>query len=276
MSKAENSEELHYGSARVRIYPSSTVLGVAAAELAAKLIREVIENYGRARIVVATGNSQIPLMDALTDQPVDWKAVEVFHMDEYSGMKETNPASFRYWIKTHLEDKVNPGKLHYIAGDAPDLDAEMKRYSKLLDQAPIDLAFVGFGENGHIAFNDPPSADFDDPMIVKRVHLDEACRRQQAGEGHFTDFASVPLEAVTITCTGLFRAHAWICCVPEARKANAVRDALEGPISVSCPASMVQRHPNAYVYLDQESAALLSAAVMDGGSETRAAVNPTS
>ncbi len=259
MSKAGNSQELRYGSARVQVFPSSATLGIAAAECAAKLIRDAIENYVHARIVVATGNSQIPLIDALTKQPIDWNAVEVFHMDEYSGMEQANPASFRHWIKTRLEDKVHPGKLHYIAGDALDLDAEMKRYSDLLEQAPIDLAFVGFGENGHIAFNDPPSADFNDPMIVKPVHLDDACRRQQAGEGHFKDLSSVPQEAVTITCRGLFRAHAWICCVPEARKAKAVRDALEGPISVSCPASIVQRHPNAYVYLDSESAALLSA-----------------
>lgn len=258
MLKAGNSEELRYGAARVHIFPSSVELGIAAAERAAILIRDAIKHNGRARIVVATGNSQIPLVDALAKQAIEWQAVEVFHMDEYAEMKQTHPASFRHWIKTRVEDIVHPGKLHYIAGDASDLDAEMKRYSNLLEQAPIDLAFVGFGENGHIAFNDPPNANFEDPVIVKRVHLDDACRRQQAGEGHFKDLASVPLEAVTVTCTGLFRARAWICCVPEARKAKAVRDALEGPISVSCPASIVQRHPNAHVYLDQESAALLS------------------
>ena len=134
----------------------------------------------------------------------------------------------------------------------------MNRYSQLLTDAPIDLAFVGFGENGHIAFNDPHVADFNDPAIVKRVILDEACRRQQAGEGHFRDVESVPREALTVTCTGLFRANAWICCVPEARKAQAVENALEGPISESCPASIVRRHLNAYVYLDPESSSLLS------------------
>ena len=138
------------------------------------------------------------------------------------------------------------------------MDSEIKRYSDLLAAAPIDLAFVGFGENGHIAFNDPPVADFNDPLLVKRVVLDDACRRQQAGEGHFPDLVSVPREAVTITCPGLFRAQAWICCVPERRKATAVRNALEGPVSESCPASLARTHPNAHVYLDTESASLLT------------------
>jgi glucosamine-6-phosphate deaminase len=146
-----------------------------------------------------------------------------------------------------------------LNGDAADLQAEIARYTQLLKQAPIDVAFVGFGENGHIAFNDPPTADFNDPVMVKIVTLDEACRRQQAGEGHFRDLTGVPKEAVTITCSGLFRADAWVCCVPESRKAQAVRDALEGAIAETCPASLVQRHPNAYVYLDTDSAARLSA-----------------
>jgi glucosamine-6-phosphate deaminase len=197
-------------------------------------------------------------VEALVKQDLDWKRVEIFHMDEYAGMAADHPASFRRWIKTRVEEKVHPGKMNYLAGDAPDLKAEMSRYVQLLNEAPIDLAFVGFGENGHIAFNDPHVADFNDPAVVKRITLDEACRKQQAGEGHFKDVESVPADALTVTCTGLFRANAWICCVPEARKAQAVRNALEGPISVSCPASIVRRHPNAHVYLDQESSSLLS------------------
>jgi glucosamine-6-phosphate deaminase len=190
---------------------------------------------------------------------VDWKSVEVFHMDEYAGMPDTHPASFRLWIRNRVEDKVHPGKVHYIQGDAPDPDAELDRYAKLMLAEPIDLAFVGFGENGHIAFNDPHVADFKDPLTLKRVSLDDACRRQQAGEGHFPTFDDVPKEAFTVTCPGLFRAEAWVCVVPEARKAEAVRNALEGPISEACPSSIVRTHPNATVYLDAESAALLSA-----------------
>ena len=138
----------------------------------------------------------------------------------------------------------------------------MQRYAELLAAVPIDLAFVGFGENGHIAFNDPPVANFRDPLLVRKVVLDEACRRQQAGEGHFPDPASVPHEAITVTCPGLFRAEAWVCCVPERRKAPAVKNALEGPINETCPASLARTHPNTYVYLDTESASLLAEPVL--------------
>lgn len=258
MSHPDILREFSSGNAKVEIYASANALGRAAAERAAQLIRRAIEERGRARVIVATGNSQIPLVEALVKQDLDWKRVEIFHMDEYAGMPADHLASFRRWIKTRVEEKVHPGKMNYLIGDAPDLKAEMNRYAQLLNEAPIDLAFVGFGENGHIAFNDPHVADFNDPAVVKRITLDEACRKQQAGEGHFKDVESVPVDALTVTCTGLFRANAWICCVPEARKAQAVRNALEGPISVSCPASIVRRHPNAHVYLDQESSSLLS------------------
>lgn len=242
----------------IEVYPSPIELGNAAAERAAEIINAAIADHGRARIIAATGNSQIPLADALVKQRVNWSAVELFHMDEYVGIGPDHPSSFRYWIRTRLEQKIHPAAAHYLDGDVADLDGEIRRYSKLLLEAPIDLAFVGFGENGHIAFNDPGVADFKDPATVKRVTLDEACRRQQAGEGHFKDIDSVPKEALTITCPGLFRAKAWVCCVPERRKAEAVRNALEGPISESCPASLVRTHPNAFVYLDTDSASLLS------------------
>lgn len=249
-------------NALVSVYHSAAEAGRAAAEEAANLMRQAISRQERGRVIGATGNSQIPVADALVKQKLEWGKVELFHMDEYAGMKADHPASFRLWIKTRLADKVHPGKTHYLAGDARDLNAEIARYSALLGEAPIDLAFVGFGENGHIAFNDPPVADFNDPAMVKIVTLDEACRRQQAGEGHFADVASVPNEALTITCPGLFRAAAWICCVPDRRKAEAVRNAFEGPISEACPASLVRRHPNAHVYLDRDSASRLSANVL--------------
>jgi glucosamine-6-phosphate deaminase len=249
------------GTAEVQIYDSSTTAGTAAAIQAARLINAAIAERGSARVIGATGNSQIPLVEALVKQEIDWKAVELFHMDEYVGISPDHPSSFRYWIRTRLEEKTHPAKVHYLHGDAPDLDAEMERYSRLLLEAPIDVAFVGFGENGHIAFNDPPVADFNDPKTVKMISLDEACRRQQAGEGHFKDVASVPQNAVTITCPGLFRANAWVCNVPEERKAEAVHNALEGPIVESCPASLVRRHPRSFVFLDPGSASLLSVAV---------------
>ena len=247
-----------YGSARVRIYPTRQELGVAAADHAAQIIRGAVEDHGSARIILATGNSQLHMIGALVEIPgVPWSSVEAFHMDEYVGMPASHPSSFRFWIKTRLQDRVHPGVVQYLAGDAPDLYAEMQRYSRLLNASPIDLAFVGFGENGHIAFNDPHVADFADTATVKRVVIDEASQRQQAGEGHFNSPESVPKDALTITCPGLFKAAAWVCCVPELRKANAVRDALEGPISIACPSSIVRSHPNAAVYLDPESASLL-------------------
>lgn len=261
MPHQEDSQQFQCGTARIHIYQSRSALGTAAAARAAQLITNAIQKHNRARVIVATGNSQLPLIEALVQCELNWKAVEIFHMDEYAGMKADHPSSFRHWIRTRVEEKAHPGKTNYLAGDAADLDAEMRRYSQLLNAAPIDLAFVGFGENGHIAFNDPHVADFDDPATVKRITLDEASRRQQAGEGHFKDFGSVPREALTVTCSGLFRAESWVCCVPERRKAEAVRNALEGPISESCPASLVRRHPNADVYLDADSAALLPDAV---------------
>lgn len=248
------------GNANVTVCDSGAMAGTAAAARAAEAIRAAIALRGRARVIAATGNSQIPVVEALVKEDIHWKAVEVFHMDEYAGMKPDHPSSFRLWIRTRLEEKVHPTATYYLEGDAADLEAEMKRYTGLLQQAPIDVAFVGFGENGHIAFNDPPVADFNDPATVKIVTLDEACRKQQAGEGHFTDVASVPNQALTITCPGLFRAKTWICCVPEERKSEAVRNALEGPISEACPASLVRRHPDAYVFLDPDSASRLSAA----------------
>lgn len=241
------------------IYESSGAAGNAAAEKAAEIMRAAISKRGLARVIAATGNSQIPLVEALVKQQIDWDRVQLFHMDEYAGMKADHPASFRYWIRTRIGEKVHPRQTHYLNGDATDLEDEMRSYAQLLNAEPIDLAFVGFGENGHIAFNDPPVADFHDRLTVKMVTLDDACRKQQAGEGHFENVASVPLQALTVTCTGLFRAEAWICNVPDRRKAEAVKNALEGPVSEVCPASLVQRHPNSFVFLDPTSASLLSA-----------------
>ncbi|MBM3872805.1 MAG: glucosamine-6-phosphate deaminase [Verrucomicrobia bacterium] len=248
----------HAGTARVRRHATRTASGSAAAATAAALIRAALAARGSARIMVATGNSQLALIDALmADDYIAWDRVEAFHMDEYVGLPATHSASFRLWLNTRVAGRRPLRAMHLIAGDAPSPAAEIARYTALLSAGPIDVAFVGFGENGHIAFNDPPVADFNDPAMLKVVTLDEACRRQQVGEGHFPHLDAVPREAITVTCTGLFRAAAWVCCVPEARKAQAVRDALEGPISTACPASLVRRHPQATVFLDPDSAALL-------------------
>jgi glucosamine-6-phosphate deaminase len=155
-------------------------------------------------------------------------------------------------------DKVRPRSAEYLRGDASDVQAECSRYSSLLLAAPVDVAFVGIGENGHIAFNDPHVADFNDPETVKIVELDEACRRQQVGEGHFPSVEDVPAEALTMTCPALMRAAHLVCSVPDARKAKAVADAVRGPLTERCPASLLRKHPDARLYLDKESASLLN------------------
>jgi glucosamine-6-phosphate deaminase len=248
----------------VQVFSSESELAAAAAGRAAAIFRDAIQLRGRARIVVGTGNSQFALIDALVREPdIDWSAVEAFHLDEYVGMSADHPASFRRWLRTNLMEKVHPGAGNLMAGDAADLEAEMRRYAALLSAGPIDLTFVGFGENGHIAFNDPGVADFADPLALKRVRLDPACRRQQVGEGHFPTLDDVPLEAVTLTCPTLMRSENWICCVPDRRKADAVKCALEGPVSPQCPASLARTHPRAFLYLDEESASLLSRPVKE-------------
>ncbi|HLH37646.1 MAG TPA: glucosamine-6-phosphate deaminase [Bryobacteraceae bacterium] len=260
MSSAPSFNEFQVDRARVRICASREELGRAAAQRAVEVISGAIRRKGQARIIVATGNSQIPSIHALVESAVDWSRVDVFHMDEYIGLSPDHPASFRRWIRERVAEKVHPRNVFYLAADAADLKAEVERYSKLLLAAPIDAAFLGFGENGHIAFNDPPFADFNDPATVKEVVLDAASRRQQVGEGHFPDLSSVPEKALTITCPGLFRAAHWICSVPERRKAEAVRNALTLEISEKCPATLVRRHPDARVFLDRESASLLKQA----------------
>jgi glucosamine-6-phosphate deaminase len=243
----------------VLTFETSAELGKAAAHDAAIAIRSAIDARGSARIVVATGNSQLHTVEAFTSEPgIDWSVVDVFHLDEYAGMPADHPASFRHWIRTRVEERVHPRAMNYIEGDAPDLDAELERYSRLLNSAPIDVTFLGIGENGHIAFNDPHVANFEDPLTVRRVSLDEACRRQQVGEGHFRTLDDVPKEACTVTCSALMRMGKWIVSVPELRKAEAVRNTLEGPISVACPASIIRVHTDATLYLDRDSSSLLT------------------
>lgn len=243
----------------LEIFTNPQLLGEAAAAQAAALIRKAIQTRGSARIAVATGNSQLRFIDALArTRDIAWNTVEIFHLDEYVGISPAHPASFRRWVRTHLVERVGPGAVYYLDGDAADSAQEADRYSKLLSTGPLDIAFAGFGENGHIAFNDPHVADFSDPLSVKVVALDEKSRWQQVGEGHFPDLDSVPQEALTLTCPAILRAEHWICCVPDLRKAEAVKCALEGPVSTACPASLVQTHPSAHVYLDENSASLLS------------------
>jgi glucosamine-6-phosphate deaminase len=236
-------------------------LGRAAAEQAAVAIRRAIKDRGVARILVATGASQLEFLAALTEAPgIDWAKVEAFHLDEYIGLPATHPASFRKYLKERLAQKTGIGKFHFVEGDAADVAAVIRELGKEISAAPIDVAFIGIGENGHVAFNDPP-ADFqtEEPYII--VTLDEPCRRQQAGEGWFADISEVPTRAISMSVRQIMKAREIVSVVPDERKARAVKMCLEGEISPMAPASILRRHPNVTVYLDEGSASLLSRAL---------------
>lgn len=258
MSDSNSAKHRPFGKNTAFVFPNAAEMGAAASVQTAKIINQAIAEREEARIMVATGNSQDDFVAALTARDdIDWSRVTCFHMDEYIGISDDHSASFRRWLRTKVEEVVHPKAMHYLAGDAEDIDAEIHRYTELLLEGPLDAAFVGFGENGHIAFNDPPFADFNDPAMLKVVTLDEACRKQQVGEGHFPDLDAVPTQALSVTCTGLLRAKNWISCVPEKRKAEAVRKAFHDPVSTDCPATIAREHPSVYLYLDEASASLL-------------------
>jgi glucosamine-6-phosphate deaminase len=249
------TREAVVGQLRVRLAPDAHALGATAARHAAAALRDAIATRGRAHAMFATGNSQFEFLDALVTEPsVDWTRVVGFHMDEYVGIGADHPASFRRYLRERLVSRVPFAAFHDIDGDAPDLDAECDRYATLLRTHPLDLCCLGIGENGHLAFNDPPVADFADPLDVKVVELDETCRRQQVGEGHFPDVAAVPTHAITVTIPALLRASVVIAIVPEARKREPVQRALVGAIDTACPASILREQPHATLYLDEESA----------------------
>ena len=240
------------------VLASTEAMAAAAADEAAAILSDVVARRGVAHAMFATGNSQLAFVASLLapDRSVPWSDVVVFHMDEYVGVGPDHPAGFRHWIHDRIGVPARPRAAHYLDGLAPP-DAECDRYASLLDRHPLDLCCLGIGENGHLAFNDPPVADFEDPLDLKVVTLDEACRRQQVNEGHFPTDADVPAQAMTVTIPALLRADRVLAIVPEARKAEPVRAALEGPVTTACPASILQRTPHATVFLDPASAARL-------------------
>ena len=249
-----------YGDLDVRIFESADALAAAAADDAVRVIRGAIFERGVANVLFASGNSQFAFLAALTARDdVPWKRVVGLHMDEYVGMADTHPASFARYMRERIIDVVHPKMFHCIDGTA-DPAAECARYAELLEDHPLDITCLGIGENGHLAFNDPPFADFDDPLDVKQITLDDASRRQQVGEGHFADLADVPRTALTVTIPALLRARRVLAIVPEARKADAVARTLDGPISTDCPASILRRVRHATLYLDRDSAANVATA----------------
>jgi glucosamine-6-phosphate deaminase len=239
---------------RVVVYRDLPSLAHAAAEHAAATITEALDARGTASAMFASGNSQLEFLDRLMGLDVDWAKVVCFHMDEYCGINGDHPASFRHYMRERIVERVHPAAFHEILGDASDLDAECARYAALLRDHPLDLCCLGIGENGHLAFNDPPVADFDDPADVKVVELDEACRQQQVGEGHFASLDAVPRSAITVTIPALLRADVVLAIVPELRKREPVRRALVEPVSTDCPASVLRTRDNVTLYLDPESA----------------------
>jgi glucosamine-6-phosphate deaminase len=244
---------------KINVYADRKKMAEAAAEHAARLLRSAIDRSGRARFVVATGSSQLEFLDRLVESPgIDWSRTVMFHLDEYIGIGSDHPASFVGYLRDRLVDRVHPGEVHFLDGLAPDADREGERVGSLISAAPIDVAFVGIGENGHLAFNDPP-ADFetDAPYLV--VDLDRACRMQQVGEGWFSSFDEVPRQALSMSIRQIMSAGEIICTVPDRRKAEAVRDCL-GPdagVSPDHPASILQNHDSCHVFLDEEAASLL-------------------
>jgi len=240
---------------KVRIFQNQPTMAKAAATATADYLNSILSKQKSATAIFASAASQIQFLSELTSLPVDWSRITIFHMDEYLGIEETHPASFRRFLKEHLINVVKPLAYNLINGDALEPISECERYASLLKAQPIDLCCLGIGENGHIAFNDPPVANFNDPYTVKIVKLDEACRRQQVGEGAFPNISAVPQYAITLTIPALMSAKCMICVCPEKRKAAAVKSTLQGDIK--CPASILRTHKNATLFLDADSASKL-------------------
>lgn len=246
------------GALRVHVFPTTAAMAAEAARKAQAALANAITERGSAAAILATGNSQLQFLDALVKAGgVDWPRVTLFHMDEYLGLSADHSASFRRYMRERVESKLKPKAFHYMEGDAMEPIAECERYEKLLRAQPIDLCCLGIGENGHLAFNDPPVADFEDPRWLKIVKLDESCRAQQAGEGHFPNINAVPQYALTLTIPALCSAKCMLCIVPEKRKAQAVCDSLNGPISTKCPGSFLRQQAHCTLFLDADSASLL-------------------
>lgn len=252
------------GQLGVLVFPDTDSMAQAAAQAAADQLSRALAERGEAAAILATGNSQLDFLTALTAGQgtlwnLDWSKITLFHMDEYLGLPDTHPASFRKYMKERVEGLLKPKAFHYIEGDSLEPLDECDRYSALLAAQTIDLCCLGIGENGHLAFNDPPVADFADQRLVKIVKLDQGCRQQQVGEGHFPDLDAVPQYAMTLTIPALCRTGRMLCIVPEKRKATAVRESVCGPISTACPGSFLREQAHCTLFLDGESSSLLPA-----------------
>lgn len=242
---------------KIEVYDSKPELGKAAAIRAGEIIRQAIASRGQAYVIAATGASQFEFLDELVRQNLDWSHTVFFHLDEYVGLPATHPASFRRYLRERIVDRVQPQAFHLINGEVEDVWGECRRVGELISRQRVDVAFVGIGENGHLAFNDPP-ADFEteQPYIV--VDLDEACRKQQVGEGWFENIDDVPRQAISMSIQQILKSRSILCIVPDLRKAVAVKNCVELEVSPLRPASILQQHDDAILYLDSKSSSLLT------------------
>jgi glucosamine-6-phosphate deaminase len=244
---------------QLSLHKTKEEMGRSAAAEAVQTMRAALDARGRANIILATGTSQFEVLaNLVAAEGIDWGRVTVFHLDEYLGLPNSHPASFRRYLRKRFVERLpRPlAAMHYIDGESPDPQAECDRLGRAIAQCPIDAALVGIGENGHLAFNDPP-ADFQTEKAYLVLDLDEACRRQQMGEGWFPTLDDVPWQAISMSIRQIMRSARIVCSVPEVRKAHAVQQAVEGDVTPLVPASILQRHPTVTVYLDHESASLL-------------------
>jgi len=245
-------------SLQIKIYPDRRQLGAAAAHAVADGMKETIASQGSVTVVFASAPSQNEFLAALAAlQGIDWNRVVALHMDEYLGLPAGAPQGFGNFLQERLYDQVRPGAVHFLNGQTADPERECRRYAGLLQTHPVDIVCAGIGENGHLAFNDPPVADFADPLKVKVVELEAACRMQQVHDGCFPDLNSVPTHALTLTIPALLAARQIYTIVPGPTKAQAVRDTLTGPVGLHCPATALRQHPHSILYIDGESASLL-------------------
>jgi glucosamine-6-phosphate deaminase len=234
----------------VQVYEARIAMGAAAGTDVAEKIKQLLSQKERVRMVFAAGPSQNEALDSLSKaEGIDWSRIAVFHMDEYVGLSKDEPQSLGRFLRDSLLEAVKPGEVHLIDGTNP-AEEECKRYAALIQAATIDIVCLGIGENGHIAFNDPPVADFDDPKIMKPVELDEASRQQQVNDGLFSSMNEVPTHALTLTVPALMSGTHLFCIVPGPTKRDAVHRALRGPVSTECPSSILRRHPDCTLYVD--------------------------
>ena len=241
----------------VHIFDTREEMGKVAAEDAARRINAIIAKNGVANVVFAAAPSQNDLIENLLKADIDWSKVRAFHQDEYVGISAEEPAGFGNFLDRAIFKKVHFKELHYLLCCADEAEEKCEAYAELLRKYPIDLIFLGIGENGHLAFNDPAVADFNDPKMVKIVELDDVCRQQQVNDGCFATLDDVPKQAMTMTMSLIMNIPEAICVVPTIRKANAVYRALCGEVTTACPSSILRNHPNAALYLDKDSASML-------------------